>query len=366
MEANFLQICQRLTQRPLTEFSTLDEAQLSTTFWSSYQSSRVSQTPLCNLFLIGTHDSGAYELSTKTGFAIDRPELQSNLFLRLFYLIGSQVIHRFSITQKFNVYEQLLLGARYLDIRVGLRPEDKHFYIVHNLYGPRLEIILDQVVRFIAQNEREIVVLDFQHLHGFQSDEDHARLMRLVTKAIRRDKIIPPTMVANASELTLERIWSTRRQVIIIYRNTFQSRDQCVDIYCNSSLLPNPWPNTCDPKKLSSYLEERLEAREQQQQQPMKMFVTQAVLTPHVRFVFLNAFSSLRKSVVKKSNAIILELLKQRYGQGEERSSSSSPASRQPSNERAFGANIVMIDFLEAKQNELIKYCHKLNEQYYA
>lgn len=327
------------------------------------------------------------------GFAVDRLDMQRNIFLRLFYFIAVRIVYRFSVTQMHTVYKQLRLGARYLDLRVGLRPEDRNYYIVHNLYGPRIEDILVQVSNFLEQHTREVVVLDFQHLHGFRSVADHQRLKAIIARYLDMSKVIASAEVANAKDLTLERIWSQRKQVIIIYRHAYQERPECRELYCHRGLLPNPWPNTTNPKKLFSFLRERLVERSQPDQQ-LSLFVTQGVLTPHTKFVLLHAFDTLRSLLAPKSNAVILKLLNNIYEtpsspsmanndsadtttttttNDDDNGSNSSSSSNNIDKFRSkpFGANIIMVDFFGSNQHDvgggedLVKLCNRLNRYYF-
>ncbi|KAH9399627.1 transmembrane protein 35, partial [Tyrophagus putrescentiae] len=114
------------------------------------KSSALQAEPLYNLCIPGSHDSGAYKLFPKLGFAVDRPDLRGSWFLNAFHFITYPLVARYSITQRLNVYQQLNAGIRYLDIRIALRPEDNQFYICHNFYGPKLEEILKQMRAYLS------------------------------------------------------------------------------------------------------------------------------------------------------------------------------------------------------------------------
>lgn len=119
--------------------------------------------------LLGSHDSGCYDLNTDYGFAEDLAETDHPLWLlKTFWFVTSRILLAYSLTQRHNISEQLARGVRYLDLRVALRPADGQLYIVHAFYGPRVESIFAQVAAFLDRHPKEVVILDFQHVHNFK------------------------------------------------------------------------------------------------------------------------------------------------------------------------------------------------------
>lgn len=120
-------------------------------------------------FSLGSHDSGTYQMNTDLGFAPDIAD--SPLWvLNTLWFITSNLFLRYSVTQKMSVFAQLTSGVRYLDLRIAKRPEDSELYIVHSFYGPHLARIITDVSIFLQQNPKEVVVLDFQHVHNFDKE----------------------------------------------------------------------------------------------------------------------------------------------------------------------------------------------------
>ena len=95
------------------------------------------------------------------------------------------LIRKFSINQDEDIWNQLLYGIRYLDIRVGYyQNTPEKFWAVHDFVkiNPLHEIITD--VRRFVRSTKEMVIMDFHRFpNGFDDSNEntHAALLRLVT-----------------------------------------------------------------------------------------------------------------------------------------------------------------------------------------
>ena len=75
---------------------------------------------------------------------------------------GLNVINKFSVNQNEGVYNQLLFGIRYLDIRVSYYENTpEKFWVVHDFIkrNPLFEVIND-VQKFLKASN-DIVIMDF-------------------------------------------------------------------------------------------------------------------------------------------------------------------------------------------------------------
>lgn len=305
------------------------------------KSSALQAEPLYNLCIPGSHDSGAYKLFPKLGFAVDRPDLRGSWFLNAFHFITYPLVARYSITQRLNVYQQLNAGIRYLDIRIALRPEDNQFYICHNFYGPKLEEILKQMRAYVKQNPTEIIIVDIQHVHNFKSIEDHQRLFEMISQYLR-DHIISTAVFFNEPPISLQSLWSTGNQLLVFYRHPFQ--EMFSSLLWPSSQLPNPWANTRNSAKLNLFLKNSILSRPER-----KLFVTQGVLTPNSSYAIRNFFGSLETKLTQPANTLLYKLIvKDRCG-------------CKNKNELSFGPNIVMFDFVDWNEYELLNSIVGLN-----
>ena len=121
-------------------------------------------SPLKDLVIPGSHDSGTFFLDQNMEIGPDESSAIHTLG-SIFGKVAKSVIHSWSVTQSMTIYEQLLSGIRYLDLRVAYRAEDKKIRVVHGLFGWTIDQVLDEVNRFVANYPKEIVILDFNHFY---------------------------------------------------------------------------------------------------------------------------------------------------------------------------------------------------------
>jgi hypothetical protein len=81
------------------------------------------------------------------------------------------------------VHDQLKYGVRYFDMRVVWDGRDgrRDYFFVHMLEGPTIVSMLDEMERFLAENPREVILLDFNHLYlGSKKDSDELKAQRRI------------------------------------------------------------------------------------------------------------------------------------------------------------------------------------------
>jgi hypothetical protein len=109
---------------------------------------------LTDLILPGTHDSAAYRID----WTIDNP----NSSLASIIYFGKQIcclknhIEKWAITQNNSIYDQLVLGARFLDLRIvdinGI------WYLHHEVICDTLALGLSQIKKFINETNEPIAI----------------------------------------------------------------------------------------------------------------------------------------------------------------------------------------------------------------
>ena len=138
--------------------------------WMSYIDDK---TPLSDLIIPGSHDCGTYN-NTK----------EWNLFGRLFNFTGR------CQDRHFNIYDQLLAGIRYLDIRIRL---NKHDTLIncHGICTTGLTIkdIFRQIKQYITHYPTETILLYIQHEYVFKPKYTDETLVNKLNEAIISTKL---------------------------------------------------------------------------------------------------------------------------------------------------------------------------------
>ncbi len=106
-------------------------------------------------------------------------------------------------TQDKTIYDQLLCGTRYFDLRVS--KEDGKLVICHSIInGKELSGVLDEFAKFLNEYPSEGLILDFQHFNNGAREEVFPMVEeKLGDKIISRSGVTPMNFVEN---LTLDDI----------------------------------------------------------------------------------------------------------------------------------------------------------------
>nr|XP_014274509.1 variant-surface-glycoprotein phospholipase C-like isoform X1 [Halyomorpha halys] len=161
--------------------------------WMEELQPLISSLRLNEAFIPGTHDSGAFFLAYKP--------FSDNRLIKYIY------------AQDESIMEQLIHGARYLDIRVALYKGN--FWVCHGIAIVHpLEFILKDVKTFV-DNTREIVILDFhEFLNGFNRST-HYKLIDFVRSEVG-EHLAPPHLEWS---VTLGQLWRMDKRIIAAYND---------------------------------------------------------------------------------------------------------------------------------------------------
>lgn len=144
---------------------------------------------------------------------------------------------------------------------------------------------------------------------------------------------------SNLKLLTLTNCFESRKQILIIYRNSSFASDD----FFRSYDFPTPWPNATKIELLKETLEKRITQRS-----PHQGYVTQCILTPDAKFILPRFYSTLRKKCAKKVESQLINWVKDqspgRFEEGEK------PRS-----------NVFIADFVDLNNNNFSKSVIDLN-----
>ncbi|XP_045775125.1 PI-PLC X domain-containing protein 3 isoform X1 [Maniola jurtina] len=248
--------------------------------WMRDLPEQLKYIPLIYLAIPGSHDSMTYGITRNSSLAPDAEPI-----LKKLYPLFKGTILRWTITQAFDALQQLLIGIRYLDLRLATKTGVDQFFFTHGMYADEISKPLQQVKDFVDQHPHEVVILDFQHFYGFTS-EDHQKLIRYVLN------LFGPQLVPRQPDLngvTLNSLYRLRQQVIVVYRHpSVLSTGE----FWQPQMLPSPWPQQDSIRGLLDFLKNV-------KRHPGMGFVHQAVLTPTPGFIIFRWISNLRERCAK-------------------------------------------------------------------
>ncbi|XP_072944750.1 PI-PLC X domain-containing protein 3 [Epargyreus clarus] len=283
--------------------------------WMAELPEPLKNIPIIYLAIPGSHDSMTYGITRSSGLAPDAEPILNRL-----YPLFRGTILRWTITQTLDAYQQLLIGIRYLDLRLATKTGEDKFYFTHGVYAGEITHPLMQVKEFVDKHPGEIVILDFQHFYGFTPD-DHNKLMRYLLN-LYGPKLIPKQL--DLQRITLNSLRRLQQQVVVVYRH---QSVYATDEFWQPQMLPSPWPQQDSILGLLSFLQNV-------KRHPGMGFVHQAVLTPTPGFILFRWMSNLRNKCAVPVNKEVLPKLTE-FTPGPPRDSTRAPL------------NVVIADFVD-------------------
>ncbi|XP_073843071.1 uncharacterized protein [Musca autumnalis] len=183
----------------------------------------MGQMQLKDLFIPGTHASGAY--------------------LTNYGATKSMLIKEHAISQYFDIWSQLVFGIRYLDLSIGVKrgkdatDPDKFWIVNENMFINQLRYILKDVRKFVALSG-EIVILDFSSfpIGFYQHPELHMELFTMINRELGPHVYMHNDTSIPCYNLTIDEIANTNRTIIILY-----PMDELQHPANESPILCQPW-----------------------------------------------------------------------------------------------------------------------------
>ncbi|XP_039293979.1 uncharacterized protein LOC111048297 [Nilaparvata lugens] len=167
--------------------------------WMENSWNEISKLSLASAFLPGTHNSAAFK------------EVYSPYYENL--------VHKYTYNQDLNIHDQLVFGARVLDLRIAhYSNTEQKWWSNHDFIRLRpFKEVLDDVKRFL-DNTKEIVILDIHNFPvGFKvnSAETHREFVRFLEEEVG-DRLIPASLGWSAP---LSSLLATGRRLVVAYNS---------------------------------------------------------------------------------------------------------------------------------------------------
>lgn len=174
----------------------------------------ISELPLTQLPIPGTHDSGTYGITPHSEWALtgqadfgkltQLPPIVENLIVK-------PIAAAWGRTQGQSLSQQFADGIRYVDLRFSNEP-DGTIYIEHGLRGPSAEDVVGQIAEFAYAHPKEILFVQVSRLTNFDADSNEVLVSMMVDAFGSR--MVPRSAGTSA---TLEDLWAIDKSVVVIY-----------------------------------------------------------------------------------------------------------------------------------------------------
>eukprot|EP01084_Bolivina_argentea_P126339 223715_1 len=141
--------------------------------WMQIKSHILWNLTLSELTILGTHDSGAYNL-TRVQIPTYEPE-----YLEVLVYVAEQLgiplqelITMWGKAQPSNLYDQMMNGVRYIDLRCGYLDVTHEWVTFHWEAGLPIQALVNDVARFLNEHPKEIVLIEASHFDGYNINEE--------------------------------------------------------------------------------------------------------------------------------------------------------------------------------------------------
>lgn len=178
--------------------------------WMGYYGDVIGSLSLREMTLPSAHNSGSYEPTTQL-----------------------PVLPRFIRCQAHSISSQLILGIRVLDLRIAQIGVEE-YVLSHNRWTTRytLKQALREVVEFIYQTSKEIVILDCHLFNNQTRIEFNYSTLKAQVKGFLEDHYLP--MFDGALDLPLHDLWSkasTKSRVVVAWNHESRDEDMWPGVY---------------------------------------------------------------------------------------------------------------------------------------
>lgn len=234
---------------------------------------------ICEVLLPGSHDTGTYSITPKSKYA---PNYRSvKVLSKILPKLGldgtaKRTFAKWAITQRIGIYQQLLQGIRYLDVRVCYC--DDKMYIWHGMCGDEIHLFLEDIARFSRQYPTEILIIDLipSHFGNFDLDA-YNQFIELIE--LYFDSMLCSKKEFSTSSL-IKDFWEAGKNIIFVFDEILVERR--LDFAFPAQQLDSFWPQ--HTKNVSDWLawaDQHMMARPKND----NLFVLQGVLTPDRKII---------------------------------------------------------------------------------
>lgn len=230
---------------------------------------------ITQLIIPGSHDSFAYHFNLWGPNELNYPTC-TNI-----------IIKNWAYTQNYTINQQLLMGIRYLDMRIT--KEEDEFYTTHNLLSIPLINVLNSVLNFIHEFPTEKIIIDFNHLYLDDKEELKNYIKEKLNGHIINNDIRNLTLPLNQIE----------EELFIFFNDDVDD-----DLFFSDDLINSMWHNTNNINVLINEINNEILLNN-------KLNITQCILTPLQEdilkglFLFIACPSSLKELTQKHKNKML-------------------------------------------------------------
>jgi hypothetical protein len=227
-------------------------ASMNPTTWIGDSLSIIGNLTLKNLTIPGTHDSGTY-------YSGDAPMPGADpLLWEILFKVAEETNQNVAVIAKYweqsqdrNIYDQMVGGMRYFDVRCGWNSSTKTWVSFHFLQGSPIRELLQNITTFLVTYPKEIVIVEMSHFDGYPTNNDITQLKNMVLD------ILGPFLYFTdyTFNFTLNKMISSGRRALVAMDSGFDN----VTIW-STSAIHNSYADTPNLSEMVAYNNKTVQA----------------------------------------------------------------------------------------------------------
>ena len=190
---------------------------------------RIKNLTLKQMVFAGSHNSGLYHMNIP-------------------------LIDPLSATQEIGIYEQLLRGVRYFDLRVGI---DRHIIRHGGPEGPLMDQVFSDFQRFFDEGRKELVIIGLEREEGENRCDITEILAYIGAYVLRRSEAEQKCGKQRLADIPMEKLIGDRGRILLIANDV----QDCDHTWKGDDLkIRNTWVGNMDEGTMVRHMYEELNA----------------------------------------------------------------------------------------------------------
>ena len=249
--------------------------------WMGNKSDILWDQRLNELTLLGTHDSGAYNLTRIQIYDYEPEWIEAAAYIgEEIGLPVEDVITLWGQSQPKNIYYQMLYGSRYIDMRCAWIQEKNNWYTEHWEAGnDTIQTLSNNINQFIMEHPTEIVLIETGSLDGYQVNNEKLSGLLNIFKSTFKDLLYPRPNTSNNIFPTYGDMISQNKRVIVSIPNNIVYDDGNENIWYGN-MYQNTYANSDNVTYMMEFNDKQVSIFNNNETNPNALFKISWTLTP--------------------------------------------------------------------------------------
>jgi hypothetical protein len=280
-------------ERAATTYNTPNFYKHTTSKWMENLSEEEKKKKMSEFILPGTHDSGANKIMWDKTPAIVNSFWKKIVYKILKIPIIRNIAERWTVTQKFDISEQLQNGIRLLDFRLA-KDVNGDLHLSHSFIVADFKESIQKIKEFIDENPKEFITVLIKTdplYHSVMTEQDIQKAHDIIKKELQKEAI---TSSENIQNHTLKSLQENGKN--IIFHSNFGDKAPLKSTLFHEKLNYSGWSNAQRTKHILPGITKMLANKDTAD----KFVHVSLNTTPNTRVILKKTLSPIRANLIKR------------------------------------------------------------------